>query len=336
MFIANLRVVKGEFMRLPLIAVGVLFLVSLSTAVFGIGTSSGAPGLIQGIDRLPLTEIEPLLPNAYPTNYYAYAQRLWVAGDKDKALLWFCIGQLRFRFLLAARARSAASGDAALFESLQATVGEPMADHARSNPKRWSEQIEGALRWDATHANGITSQTTYRQQWEQVRAGLMKLRTEISAHAGEIQSQNAQRREAQQGEMPIDWPHLNDTTTTDQLTGAYQANWHLGHSLFLGDGSTAAHATTYELRRDGGDGLLMIAKRGEQELVRKTVTVREQNGAIVFEEDVKGTAMNTGSVHEVVQLRLNAMEELVVRSAWRIDSGEQPPLWFRAARMSPP
>jgi hypothetical protein len=86
-----------------------LFLSGGAWPRFAVATASNTTGLIEG-DKLSPAEIENRLPNSRPVNYYMYAGRLWGEGEKNKALFWLYVGQLRFRFLLSTEPHADPSG----------------------------------------------------------------------------------------------------------------------------------------------------------------------------------------------------------------------------------
>jgi hypothetical protein len=309
---------------------------------------------IEGIDKLPTAEIERQLPNANPLNYYLYAARLFKEGENDQAVFWYHAGELRFKFLLLAHPSPPDAGQA-LFESMQATVGQPISLYAGSDTKKWVDQINAVLQWDASTPNGFTSKAEYRRQSEDARGWLVKVRDQIVAHADEIQKQRAQQgigqvgvkngvyTEEHQAKMPADWPPLEATTSVNGVVGVYKADLRLGHTLFFGDGSKTLRATTFDISREGPDGMLIVAKRGEDELIRRTMSVREQDGAVVFEADTKPDYMSEGGIHETVYLRANAVGDLVVQGDWLTEGKyqnktmpvrESNTFWFRATRVS--
>jgi hypothetical protein len=329
-------------------------------AVVGGGASATAASTnawqIEGIETLPLTEIESRLPNANPLNYYLYAARLFRDGENDKAVFWYYAGELRFKFLLLAHPSPPDAGQA-LFESMQATVGQPISLYAGSDTKKWVDQINAVLQWDASTPNGFTSKAEYRRQWDDARGWLVNVRDQIVAHADEIQEQRAQQGIGQVGvkngvyieehkaKMPADWPPLEATTSVDRVVGAYKAELRLGHTLFIGDGPKTLRATSFDISREGPDGMLIVAKRGEDELIRRTMSVRKQDGAVVFEADTKPDYMSEGGIHETVYLRVNAVGDLVVQSDWLTEGRyqnkampvrESNTFWFRAVRLGAP
>ena len=315
--------------------------------------TTGNEWQIEGIDTLPPAEIERQLPNANPLNYILYAARLFRDSQNDKAVFWYHAGELRFKFVILAHQSSPDAGQA-LFESMQATVGQPISLYAGSDTKKWVDQINAVLLWDASTPNGFTSKEKYRREWNDSRSWLVKVRDQVLAHADEIQKRRAKQGvdhigvengvyvEEHKPNMPADWPALAAATSVDSIVGAYKADFKLGHTLFLGEGQKALSATTFDVSREGPDGILIVAKRGEDELIRQTMSAREQDGAIVFEADTTADYLSEGSIHETVYLRLNAIGDLVVQSDWltkgyrnkTMPVRESNTFWFRAERLT--
>ena len=57
---------------------------------------------LQDVIDKPRQDVEQALPASHPSNYYAYATRLFHDGSKDDAVFWFYVGQIRYRFYLSA------------------------------------------------------------------------------------------------------------------------------------------------------------------------------------------------------------------------------------------
>ncbi len=339
---------------LSVLALG-LFILAMVVTASRTAAASGQEGLIEGWDWLPPAEVESRLPDTHPANYYAYAARLWKDAESDKAVFWLYVGQLRYRFLLLTEPNADPSGDPALFGSLHETIGGPINLYAGSDTSKWVDQINSALQWDESNRNGFTSKSKYRKQWEEARAGLVKLRDDILAHADEIRNQRAQQGigevgmrngvyvEERRARMPADWPALEPATSLDRVVGAYMAELRLGHSLFFSEGSKAIRAATFEISKAESGGMLLVAKKGDAELVRRTVSIRERDGAILFEGDFKPDDGSSCANHQTVHLRVNAASDLVVESdvlAEGMCPGHSVPVhevftfWYRAARVS--
>jgi hypothetical protein len=137
-------------------------------------------------------DVEKALPKEHPSAYYLYAGRLFKEGNKDEAVFWFYVGQLRYRFHLKANPNLEPSGDPALFGSLSATLGEQINEYAGGSPKDWVRAIDRALKWDAEFENGFTSKTNFAEIYEQNRSGLKKLRDQVESQADFIREQRKQ------------------------------------------------------------------------------------------------------------------------------------------------
>ena len=143
----------------------------------------------EDLKKLPPAKIEAALPNEHPSAYYGYAARLFREGKKDEAVVWFYVGQLRYRFHLKANPNMDPSGDPALFSSLSATVGKTINEYAGGDVKDWVKAIDRALKWDADMPNGFTSKKKFATIYEENRAGLTKMRDQVESQADSIREQ---------------------------------------------------------------------------------------------------------------------------------------------------
>lgn len=145
------------------------------------------------IKSLPSAQIEDKLPGEHPSSYYVYAGRLFSEGKKDEAVLWFYIGQLRYRIHLKANPHLDPSGDPALFSSLNATLGQTINEYAGGDPRMWAKQIASALKWDETHSNGFTSKEKFKGIHAAIRQGLAGLGKQIENGADKIREERKKR-----------------------------------------------------------------------------------------------------------------------------------------------
>lgn len=122
----------------------------------------------------------------HPAAYYLLAAKLLKAGQKDEAVFWFYLGQLRYRFHLEANPDINPSGDPALFASLSETVGRPINEYAFGDIPSLVKTIDEVLKWDETHENGFTSKTAHAQAWKRIRDGLLTLRAYVLEKEEEI------------------------------------------------------------------------------------------------------------------------------------------------------
>ncbi|MBI3563056.1 MAG: hypothetical protein HY080_15205 [Gammaproteobacteria bacterium] len=279
--------------------------------------------------NLSSADIEQRLPNEHPAAYYAYARQLWSTGMKDQAVFWFYAGQLRYRFHLLANPKLDKSGDPASFTALQSQMGDPINLYAGADPQKWMQQIDRVLAWDATTPNGFTSKIDHKKELEIVRAGLVAMRDYIDKHRDTLRAQRAQQGigatgiadgvyvEERQEKMPADWPKLMQETIPEILAGSYEASTSalLGPIFFFKDQHKVLSAKSFELSAAGPGVLLVIAKKDGQELLRRTITVRQENGAVVFDENktAEQAGLAEGGVKDTNYLRLNTAGELIIQ-----------------------
>ena len=127
----------------------------------------------------PEAEVEPRLAESHPTALYAYAKRLFEAGRKDDAVMWFYAGQLRFRYHLKANPSLPRDGEPALMASLNATVGQTINEWAGGSPREWAASTQKALDWDAKTPNPTTPKEQYGVALAEMRSGLADLAQQI-------------------------------------------------------------------------------------------------------------------------------------------------------------
>jgi hypothetical protein len=160
--------------------------------VFGLGCASvvaHAALSAEAIEKMSPAQIEAALPGEHPASYYEYATRLFSAGRKDDAVVWFYIGQLRYRLHLLATPDLDPSGDPALFASLNATVGQTINEYAGGSVRGWVAAIETALKWDQEHPNGFTSKAKFKSEYDSIRGGLQKMKHGLENDAVKIREQ---------------------------------------------------------------------------------------------------------------------------------------------------
>ena len=160
-------------------------LVSLLAAVFGLSIQTARAG--DDWTRHSPAKLKAGIESKHPAAYYALATKLFAdAKTKDEAVFWFYLGQLRFRYHLAANPDLPRSGDPALFASLSEVVGRPINEYAGGKPKLWVVAINRALTWDKDHANEFTPKTKHPAQYASIRKGLVKMRDYVSANEAAI------------------------------------------------------------------------------------------------------------------------------------------------------
>lgn len=131
-------------------------------------------------DQTP-AQLKQNIEKRHPADYYLLAARLFKdPATKQEALFWFYVGQIRYRYYLAANPDLKPDGDPAVFASLSETVGRRINEYAGGKPDIWLAEINHALEWDAEHNNDFTPKSKSPERYRQVRAGLVALRDHIA------------------------------------------------------------------------------------------------------------------------------------------------------------
>jgi hypothetical protein len=129
------------------------------------------------------------IENKHPSTYYTLAGQLFHDGKKDDAVFWFYLGQLRYRFYLAAAKSLDPSGDPAVFASLSEVVGRPLNEYAFGDIPKLANTIDKVLDWDATHENGFTSKKDNEAALASTRDGLLQMKDVILKDQEKIKAQ---------------------------------------------------------------------------------------------------------------------------------------------------
>ncbi len=131
-------------------------------------------------DETP-AQLKQGIEGRHPADYYKLAAKLFQdSSTKQEAVFWFYVGQLRYRYYLAANRDLKPDGDPAVYASLSEVVGRPINEFAGGKPDLWIGEINHALQWDATHENRFTPKSKAPESLQQIRAGLVAMRDHLS------------------------------------------------------------------------------------------------------------------------------------------------------------
>jgi hypothetical protein len=151
-----------------------------------------APLGIEDVKSLPEAKVELALPESHPAVLYVYAARLFRAGRKDEAVMWFYAGQLRYRFYLRSNPKLPPDGEPAVFAALTETFGEEINGWAGGSPRDWVAAIDRALKWDEANPNTFTSKSQNAVALQETRQGLAELRNKIIKSEAQIRARREQ------------------------------------------------------------------------------------------------------------------------------------------------
>jgi hypothetical protein len=137
------------------------------------------------IARQSVEHLQKGIEAKHPAAYYALAKRLFENGEKDEAVFWFYVGQLRYRSYLASYPNLKPDGDPALFGALSEAIGRPINVYAFGDIPALAATIDRVLAWDAAHPDAFTPKGSAR---EQVRQGLLGMKTQVLATQDQLRA----------------------------------------------------------------------------------------------------------------------------------------------------
>ncbi|MCP1547260.1 MULTISPECIES: hypothetical protein [Methylorubrum] len=140
---------------------------------------------------MPLAELERIAPTEHPSAYFVLASRTFAASARDEAVRWLYVGQIRYRFHIAANPGLRQDGDPALLALLLHTIGKPINEWAGGDVDGWIGSMRAALDWDAATPNGFTSKEKHAAELRTVQNGLDGLVISIAARRSEIPAERA-------------------------------------------------------------------------------------------------------------------------------------------------
>lgn len=132
------------------------------------------------------SQIEEKIETKHPAAFFILAIKKFEEGKRDDATMWFYIGQIRYRAYLLANPNLDRSGDPALFSSLFQTIGPAINGYAFGDIPQLVKTIDRSLDWDAKHPDPLTPKSAKR---DEVREGLVKLKSQILAQRDDIRAQ---------------------------------------------------------------------------------------------------------------------------------------------------
>ena len=265
---------------------------------------------LEAIRTLPHEKVESQLRTQHPAAYIVYSQRIFKNKSKEDGVFWFYVGQLRYRFHLAANPELEPSGEPALFSSLMHSVGQPINKFAGSNPDLWAETIERALAWDAKNENSFTSKKKYMRKYEEVRKGLVELKTHIRENRQTFLDRD---------KMPKDWPALAGLKTVKDLEGDYTTeSFHLLATWLFDEELTTEQqfgTDIVRITRDSDSSILVIAITGGKELGRRVISlVKDDKGySFTTKQGADEWELYEGGSTTVITLYRNTEGDLILK-----------------------
>jgi hypothetical protein len=106
-----------------------------------------APNLVRSGDPEALAGFRATAPCHHWITFYFAAEHLFAAGEKDEAVRWFYVGQLRGRVVGVLDHGSTPM----TIDALQYVVGQPVNEYAGGDLDKWIASANWVLAWDRRH-----------------------------------------------------------------------------------------------------------------------------------------------------------------------------------------
>jgi len=175
----------------------IVMLLSVSALSGLLAATVTAVGLLQEPPAKPMRDVGGMTPEElkadierrHPADYYRLADMLFAKNSKNEATFYFYLGQLRFRFHLAANPNLRKGEDGALFGSLSETLGSRINEWAFGDLRQLVITFDKVLDWDDFHENGFTSKAEYEARWNEIRQGLFELCEHVRLNVDQIRAE---------------------------------------------------------------------------------------------------------------------------------------------------
>jgi hypothetical protein len=105
-----------------------------------------APGLVRAGDAAALASFRADASCHHWITFYFAAERLFANGERDEAVRWFYIAQLRGRTVAVLDPASQM-----MIPALQHVVGQPINEYAGADLTKWIRAVDEAIAWDRDH-----------------------------------------------------------------------------------------------------------------------------------------------------------------------------------------
>ncbi len=141
-----------------------------------------------------LFDTAAMLENNHPADFYNSAASFYSKDAKYDAAFLFYLGQLRYRYYLGTHPDLPPDGDAAIFASLNSTIGFEINFFLGSHVNDYVTELDSVLAWDKRHDYRFYSKTKDPDKQKQILEGLIKLRKYITENKKLITEENKKVR----------------------------------------------------------------------------------------------------------------------------------------------
>ena len=144
------------------------------------------------LSNMSADEVEEAMIKGHPANYFTLATKLFAEGEKQEAVKWFYVGQIRYRAYLKANPSLKPSGDPALFSGLLETVGRPLNEYIGGDIDEYVATIDEAIQWHNEHPYDFVDKDQNKDIYATQLAGLEKMKKYIIDNKDELRKRRAE------------------------------------------------------------------------------------------------------------------------------------------------
>jgi hypothetical protein len=130
---------------------------------------------MEQVNSLKPKEVEKALAESHPSMYIAYSIRQFKSGKQDDAVLWYYIGQIRWKYFLLVNPDPGAEAQLA---QVTKDFGQVIGDWAGESTQDWANTIKRALIWDAANPNSMPAKD-HPAELEQARNFVEEMRSYV-------------------------------------------------------------------------------------------------------------------------------------------------------------
>ena len=156
-------------------------------------TACAAPGKPQPVAEQSAEQLRVGLTQKHPSAYLYLARALWQEGEKDEAVVFYYVGQIRYRAYINTLAAPKDLPEVKLYESLKAELGDDLNEYAARNLDNWLSLIDRALQWHRENPNEFLPKDDYSLLYELMIYNFDKLRDYIANNKQLIRKQRAEK-----------------------------------------------------------------------------------------------------------------------------------------------
>jgi hypothetical protein len=152
-----------------------------------------APGKPQPVAEQNAAQLRIGLTQKHPSAYLYLARALWQEGKKDEAVIFYYVGQIRYRAYINTLPAPEDVPEVKLYENLKSEIGDEVNEYAARDLDNWLSLIDGALQWHREKPCEFLPKDDYSLLYELMIYNFDKLREYVANNKDLIRKQRAEQ-----------------------------------------------------------------------------------------------------------------------------------------------